>query len=76
VARAEISLVDDHRVSGLHVRLQVAGARVLLEDLNSRNGTFVSLPSGTIVRPGEVFLVGDHQFRIVVMNASPLENHS
>jgi hypothetical protein len=76
VTRAEIALVEDHVVSRLHVRLQVAGARLLLEDLNSRNGTFVSLPNGSLVRPDEVFLVGDYRFRVAVMKASPLEPNS
>ncbi|HLK34412.1 MAG TPA: sigma 54-interacting transcriptional regulator [Terriglobales bacterium] len=54
-------------VSRRHCMLHVEGSTVLVEDLGSRNGTFVNgLPvNRQELRPGDVLTVGDCSFRFV-----------
>ena len=57
-----LALPDDTQVSRLHARLALEGGDVSIEDLGSRNGTFVNgslLPRGRIVlRDGDSFVAG------------------
>lgn len=62
-------IVDDDRISSLHFRVSRFGAGLLVEDLESRNGTFVNgeritepraVTRGALVRAGRcIFLVHD-----------------
>jgi pSer/pThr/pTyr-binding forkhead associated (FHA) protein len=45
-------VIDDPRVSGHHARLLVAtGARTMIEDVGSSNGTFLNSPDRRVTRP-------------------------
>jgi len=70
--QADIALVEDHLVSARHLCLRVAGGRMLAEDLHSRNGSYVQLPEGSVIQPGEVFLVGHYRLRASLTNVSTL----
>ena len=57
----EIPLVIDHCISRRHATLEPTASGVVLEDLNSTNGTFVNgerLQGKTMLRNGQVFIVG------------------
>jgi pSer/pThr/pTyr-binding forkhead associated (FHA) protein len=56
-------IIDNPAVSGHHARLFSESGAVILEDLNSTNGTFVNGQSATrkVLRSGDVVLVGKHQ---------------
>lgn len=58
-------------VSRHHARLTVAGTTVTLEDLGSRNGTFVGTTRVTRceVRPGDEILIGTTRMRLVQVDA-------
>jgi DNA-binding winged helix-turn-helix (wHTH) protein len=58
--------VDASGVSRRHARLLVAGGKATIEDLGSRNGTFVGEASVTTARPlddGDVIRLGETEIR-------------
>jgi pSer/pThr/pTyr-binding forkhead associated (FHA) protein len=61
----DVALPDDDWVSGQHAQIRREGDRFLLEDLRSRNGTFVRLDGPTAVASGDILLVGRVLLRIV-----------
>lgn len=65
-------VIHASEVSRHHARLVVAGTTVTLEDLGSKNGTFVGTERVTApveVRPGDEILVGTTKLRLVRVNA-------
>lgn len=59
-------------VSRHHARLIVAGTRVTLEDLGSKNGTFIGtrrVNEPVEVRPGDDILIGTIRLRLVQVDA-------
>jgi hypothetical protein len=56
-------IIDNPAVSGHHARLFSESGAVILEDLNSTNGTFVNGQHTTrrVLRSGDVLMVGKHQ---------------
>jgi pSer/pThr/pTyr-binding forkhead associated (FHA) protein len=62
---ADIALPKAEWVSSQHAQIRAEGGRFLLEDLNSRNGTFVQLREPTPLRSGDVLLVGRAFLRVV-----------
>jgi len=54
--------IDNPAVSGQHARVTVAGGQVIVEDLNSRNGTFVNNQAVTKhpLQEGDVIRIGKH----------------
>ena len=56
-------VIDNPAVSGHHARVFSESGAVILEDLNSTNGTFVNGQHTTrrVLRSGDVLLVGKHQ---------------
>jgi len=54
--------IDNPAVSGQHARLVVEGGQYILEDLNSRNGTFVNNQpiNRHMLREGDVVAIGKH----------------
>ena len=56
-------IIDNPAVSGHHARVFSESGAVILEDLNSTNGTFVNGQSTTrrVLRSGDVVLIGKHQ---------------
>lgn len=54
--------IDNPAVSGQHARVMVEGGQYVLEDLNSRNGTFVNNQAVTkhVLQEGDVIRIGKH----------------
>jgi hypothetical protein len=61
--RADLAIPDDALTSAEHLRIRFADGHYLVEDLHSRNGSFVGPRGGLKVRPGQAFRVGNHRFR-------------
>ena len=69
-------IIDNPAVSGHHARVFSESGAVILEDLNSTNGTFVNGQHTTrrVLRSGDVMLVGKHQLvfeNTIEWSASP-----
>lgn len=60
-----IALTSDNSVSGMHARIYRKDGKFILEDLKSRNGTFVHVLGSTKVTSGDVLLAGLVLFRVV-----------
>ena len=54
--------IDNPAVSGQHARVVVEGGQFVVEDLNSRNGTFVNNQAVTkhVLQEGDVIRIGKH----------------
>jgi pSer/pThr/pTyr-binding forkhead associated (FHA) protein len=66
-ADADVALVDDQLVSTRHTRLMPSRAGVLVEDLGSRNGTFVNglrVVEPVLAQPGDRVLIGETELEI------------
>jgi pSer/pThr/pTyr-binding forkhead associated (FHA) protein len=63
--RVDIALPDDKRVSALHAQIRVDDGRIVLDDMQSRNGTFVHILGSRPLRSGDVILAGRVLFRVV-----------
>jgi pSer/pThr/pTyr-binding forkhead associated (FHA) protein len=61
----DIALPNDEWVSGQHAQVRFDDGAFFLEDLASRNGTFVRISGTTLIEPGDVLLVGRVLFRVV-----------
>lgn len=61
--RGDILFPDDGYVSGLHCRLHEEGARMLLTDVGSSNGTFVRIDGSAQLPSGSLLLLGQQLFR-------------
>lgn len=60
-------VLDDDYASSEHALLMLRGDQWWLEDLNSRNGTFLNgqlLDDSTIVSPGDVITVGNTRLKV------------
>jgi pSer/pThr/pTyr-binding forkhead associated (FHA) protein len=60
-----IALTGDNAVSGKHAQIHREEGKFLLEDLKSRNGTFVHIQGSCALRSGDVLLAGRVLFRVV-----------
>jgi hypothetical protein len=71
---ADISFPGDLKMDGLHCRIyfDVARSRWVLEDLDSKNGTFLRLMSG-FVTSGDVYLLGSALLRVFGVPAKSKE---
>lgn len=63
--QVDIALPRADFVSGQHAMIRYEGDRFLLEDMNSRNGTFLQIREPTPLSPGDVLLVGRAFLRVV-----------
>lgn len=61
----DIALTNDEWASGQHAQIRRDGPRFLLEDLGSRNGTFLQIRGQTEILAGDVMLVGRVLLRAV-----------
>ena len=61
----DVALPNDDWVSGQHAQVRHEGGRFLLEDLRSRNGTFLRAEGSTPVSSGDVLLVGRVLLRVI-----------
>ena len=64
----DIALPNDEWASGQHAQIRRDEGRFLLEDLGSRNGTFVQLLGQSEILPGDILLVG----RVLLRAVDPL----
>ena len=65
-------VIQSPDVSRQHAKLTLAGTTVTLEDLGSKNGTFLGtkrVTRATVVKPGDEILVGTTKLRLVQVDA-------
>lgn len=63
----EILFADDGFVSGRHARIGLENGKAVLEDLGSSNGTFRRIRTETQIADGDLLLMGQQLFRLVVV---------
>jgi hypothetical protein len=61
----QIALTGDTSVSATHAQVRRHGDSFVLEDLRSRNGTFIRIEGSCIVKTGDILLAGRVLFRVV-----------
>jgi pSer/pThr/pTyr-binding forkhead associated (FHA) protein len=61
----DITLAGDKRVSALHAQIRLDDGRFVLDDMKSRNGTFVHVLGTRPLHSGDVILAGRVLFRVV-----------
>lgn len=62
--RGDFTIPDDGFVSGLHARIFRDGDRVLVEDLQSSNGTYLRIKGSRTVPNNALLLIGKQPFRV------------
>jgi adenylate cyclase len=55
---------DDHLMSRIHIRISQRGEDFLLEDMGSRNGTFVKVRKKTALPSGSALLIAGHLLKV------------
>lgn len=60
-----LAFPGDDVVSGQHAQVRRVGEAFIIEDLNSRNGTFIRINGEEVVDVGDVLLVGRVLLRVV-----------
>lgn len=60
----DIALVGDNWVSTRHARIVAQGGRYYLEDLRSRNGTYIRVDGKAALEPGDLLIAGRVHLRI------------
>jgi pSer/pThr/pTyr-binding forkhead associated (FHA) protein len=60
----DVALTDDKWVSAPHAQIRVDDGRFVLDDMKSRNGTFVHVLGSRPLRSGDVILAGRVLFRV------------
>ena len=66
-------IIDSAKISRLHVRVIVKGDEVEIEDLNSKNGTFVNgerIRQKKTVRPGDSIKIGNKECSLTLPGSS------
>jgi pSer/pThr/pTyr-binding forkhead associated (FHA) protein len=63
--QVDVALADDKKVSALHAQIRLGDGRLVLDDMKSRNGTFVHVLGTRSLRSGDVILAGRVLFRVV-----------
>ena len=61
----DVALTDDKCVSAPHAQIRVDDGQFVLDDLESRNGTFVHVLGSRPLNSGDVILAGKVLFRVV-----------
>ena len=72
-------VLDDNEVSRAHLRVSVASSRVLIEDLNSTNGTFVRgrrINGSVQIAEGTLVQVGRHILKVERRNKREVEEYA
>lgn len=64
--RGDILFRDDGYVSGRHARIFTEGGRYFVEDLQSSNGTFLRIRGERTITNGDLLLLGQQPFRLVL----------
>ena len=67
-AGCDLVLTDDEEVSAQHARIDNHGDKLLLQDLNSTNGTFVNgvaIHNPYLLQSGDLLLLGRTEFRLL-----------
>ena len=67
----DVALPTDEWASGRHAQIRRDGDRFALEDLGSRNGTFLQLKGVCEILPGDILLVGRVLLRAIDPSRPP-----
>ena len=65
--------IDDKYISRKHLKIQRKGDKYLIQDLNSKNGTFVN---GKQISPNDLFELGEGQTIVIGMSVICLDQGS
>jgi hypothetical protein len=60
----DLTIIEDNFVSRQHARLFRSNGRLLVQDLNSSNGTCLRIHRPVVVEPGDELIVGKSVFRV------------
>ncbi len=63
----DINFPDDPFISGHHAQIAAAGGRLLLTDLNSKNGTFLRIRGEQELRHGDYVFMGQQLLRVEIV---------
>ncbi len=63
--QVDVPLLNDKLVSGRHAEIRLVNDHFVLEDLKSKNGTFVQIPQKTVVGDGATLCLGRVYLRVV-----------
>jgi hypothetical protein len=63
---ADLNFYDDDSVSEPHARILKSGGYIVVEDLGSLNGTFVSIRGQRVLRHGDQLLLGRQTIRVEI----------
>jgi len=67
----DVPLLNDKLVSGRHAEIRRANDHFVLEDLKSKNGTFVQIRQKTLVGDGATICLGKVYLRVVQIKSAP-----
>lgn len=62
--RGQITFPGDRYISGIHARISHQGSHFFLEDLGSRNGTFLRIHEEIPIHSKDVLIIGEQLLRI------------
>ncbi len=63
--QVDVPLLNDKLVSGRHAEIRLVNDHFVLEDLKSKNGTFIQIPQKTVVGDGATLCLGRVYLRVV-----------
>jgi len=69
-------VIDHHQISRNHVSVIVGPEGIVVQDLNSRNGTFVNglkVTNTAQIKHGDVLALGKYLLKCIVVETAPLE---
>ena len=72
----DLSIVGDEWVSGHHAQIAPDGPDIVLEDLGSRNGTFVNgqrITSACVLMPDDLIRVGNTELQVMTELRKPVD---
>jgi len=64
--RGQITFPGDRYISGIHARISFQNQQYFLEDLGSRNGTFLRIPEEIPIQTKDVLIIGEQLLRVEI----------
>ena len=64
----DLNFPEDDHLSRQHTRLFLDGESVVLQDMNSKNGTYIRLREDTVLKSGDLLFLGHQVLRVEIVN--------